>query len=314
MRATEVEGFMTRAGLSPEEAVEWADAHIGPNEAGTARSRGLSIEDVLRERAERLRDARWAGFGTFATEEWKAAGFTEEEARPWFEREWRVTDAEEWRRHGFDAEVATAWNDPHRAERVTVADAVERATAGLPPGAHLDDELHDRELADGQQRLSWGRWRSYFVAVPEQVLVDVRQRGRDRVAIRDAATWTDAANQVGMVALEHECAPQLDRRWRAEWVPAPGEDLTPLRPVGWLPEGPIWLDRAWYAGGHPLDMIHLAWSVSSFEAARRGASSRFPFLWQLAAEMVDLAVLAAATDYILRRDDDLVASTLDGSP
>jgi hypothetical protein len=140
MTGAEVRIFSSHTGISPEAAVSWIEADVGPYDAKRAIDAGQSVSDVLADRARQkeLDRARWSSseISDAATKEWEAIGFDEDEAllartlsltpddlqmwvvaefgdvremKNWIDISFRPARAIEWMHQGFGSRDAQEW-------------------------------------------------------------------------------------------------------------------------------------------------------------------------------------------------------------
>jgi hypothetical protein len=140
MAGAEVRIFSSHTGISPEAAVSWIEADVGPYDAKRAIDAGQSVSDVLADRARQkeLDRARWSSseISDAATKEWEAIGFDEDEAllartlsltpddlqmwvvaefgdvremKNWIDISFRPARAIEWMHQGFGSRDAQEW-------------------------------------------------------------------------------------------------------------------------------------------------------------------------------------------------------------
>ena len=123
MRPGELADFLEMAGLGPEEAAQWADSYIGPNETARAIREGHTIDEFLELRRERLGRRPSSPVRSEPVrdepvrrkrvrDEWKLLGFTRTTAAPWRAIGVSAQDAQRWRDAGVTPADMNAWTSP----------------------------------------------------------------------------------------------------------------------------------------------------------------------------------------------------------
>lgn len=290
-------------GLDIDEAAKWADADIGPYATERALKEGLTIEEVLDRRRRAKEAEKWAGFSALAKHDWLSRGFDRDEAQEWRGHRWTATAAAVYRRAGIPLDLATEWAPlGSTTGQLSIDEFVEFVAAGISVEDAKSGRTARARAAGLAAHIVWGRWRTWYVVADATSLVTVIRRRRLQSTISRSSTVAQLRRECTPQQLDRELGWWLDLSWQYGYVPLPGEDLIPPRPVGWLPRRiPLDVRTRW---PHPLDQLSLHQRVD--DEADPASDTGWPCLFRQPMAVIRVAEHARSAGFSVSRRQRLV--------